>query len=148
MIVKKAGKKVAIKIQNKKEETVKEVVAEKKKVRVNPEVIIRERLSVPLQTNQLCKYKKIPYVEEDNYSNVTEIINRIKEEKPSTRSVYEAPAFNLIRSCLFLLKLRSPNSTIENPTAELKPLGVYRSFSEVDEKKINKDKVVVFREWL
>lgn len=73
----------------------------------------------------------------------------IQKEKPSKRSVYEAPAFNLIKSCLFLLKLKSSNSTLENSSNDLKPIGVYRSFSEnVDHKKVNDDKVVVFREWL
>ena len=55
----------------------------------------------------------------------------------------------MIRSCLFLLKLKSPNNAFENPDSALKPLGVYRSFSEnVDNKRINNDKVVIFREWL
>lgn len=56
---------------------------------------------------------------------------------------------HLIRSCLFLLRLKSNNNR-EEPLANIKPPGVYRSISDgaADESKIDKNKVVVFREWL
>ena len=120
-----------------------------KKVKFNPEVTIREELTNPTKIKNLCNFKRLPYLEEDMYSNVTEIITKLQHEKPSNESVYQGPAMHLIRSCLFLLRLKSNNNR-EEPLANIKPPGVYRSISDgaADESKIDKNKVVVFREWL
>lgn len=55
---------------------------------------------------------------------------------------------HLIRSCLFLLKLKSSSTKqVINDIEDLAPEEMFRSYS-VDQRHVNLNKVNVFREWL
>lgn len=94
----------------------------------------------------LLKYKKLP-VSEDNIDNISEVIEYLKKHKPTEKSVYEEPALHLIKTCMFLLRLKSNNNREELSLMNLKPPAVTRSISD-DDRRIDNNKVVVFREWL
>lgn len=54
---------------------------------------------------------------------------------------------HLIRTCMFLLRLKSNNNREELSLMNIKPPAVTRSISD-DDRRIDNTKVVIFREWL
>ena len=77
---------------------------------------------------------------------MTNLIQEIeKEPLKDFESVYIEPMEHLIKSCLFLLKLKSP-STQENLDIgdNLVPQKVFRSLSQ-DNRNVNTNKVNLFR---
>ena len=97
----------------------------------------------------ICELKSISFIPDQTYDNVSNILAEIeKTSKAEEQSVYIEPIHHLIRSCLFLLKLRSP-STQENLDSgeNIVPPGVIRSLSQ-DNRNVNANKLNLFRQWL
>lgn len=77
--------------------------------------LVRERLSNNESLIKgLCSLKSIRYEETNSYDTVTKIIDEIirASEQPveSADTAYVEPIEHLIRSCLFLLKFKSPST--------------------------------------